>query len=381
MTGPRKTPLNHIHHALHARMVDFAGWSMPVQYTSILEEHKAVREKVGVFDISHMGELEIKGKGARDFLSYLVPSDISKMEEGGVQYSALLNDNGGVIDDLLIYMIAPNRYFLCVNAVNTRKDFEWMSGQAVGFTDVDVADLSRDYGMLSVQGPNAESLMGLIVSYPLAKLGYYQFVTTAIDETNILLSRTGYTGENGFELYVSWRDTPLMWERIMSRGKSLGLKPIGLGARDTLRLEMRYPLHGHEMNEETTPYEAGLGWIVNLDKGDFLGKEALVRQKEEGIKRKLVGMEIVDKGIAREGYAIIKHGEKVGVVTSGTLSPTLNKGIALGYVPTEFSLVGTTLGIDIRGKETEAVIVKTPFVSPKVRRQNAPEKAILVEDR
>jgi aminomethyltransferase len=303
------------------------------------------------------------------------------MEEGEVQYSALLNDKGGVIDDLLIYMVAPNRYFLCVNAVNTRKDFEWMSGQAVGFTDVDVADLSRDYGMLSIQGPNAESLMGLIVSYPLAKLGYYQFVTTAIDETNILLSRTGYTGENGFELFVSWRDTPLMWERIMSRGKSLGLKPIGLGARDTLRLEMRYPLHGHEMNEETTPYEAGLGWIVKLDKGDFLGKEALLRQKEEGIKRKLVGIELVDKGIAREGYAIMKHGEKVGVVTSGTLSPTLNKGIALGYVPTEFSLVGTTLGIDIRGKETESVIVKTPFVPPKVWKQKAAEKAILVEDR
>jgi aminomethyltransferase len=362
-------------------MVDFAGWSMPVLYTSILEEHKAVREKVGIFDISHMGELEIKGAGARDFLSYLVPSDISKMEEGGVQYSALLNDKGGIIDDLLIYMIAPNRYFLCVNAVNTRQDFEWISGQAVGFTDVEVADISRDYGMLSIQGPNAESLMGLIVSYPLSKLGYYQFVTTTIDETNILLSRTGYTGENGFEFFVSWRDTPLMWERIMSRGKSLGLKPIGLGARDTLRLEMRYPLHGHDMNEDTTPYEAGLGWIVKLNNGDFLGKEALVRQKEEGVKRKLVGVEIVDKGIAREGYAIMKHGKKVGVVTSGTLSPTLNKGIALGYVPTEFSLVGTTLGIDIRGKEAEAVVVKTPFVAPKVRKQNAPEKAILAEDR
>jgi aminomethyltransferase len=362
-------------------MVDFAGWSMPVLYTSILEEHKAVREKVGIFDISHMGELEIKGAGARDFLSYLVPSDISKMEEGGVQYSALLNDKGGIIDDLLIYMVAPNRYFLCVNASNTRQDFEWISGQAVGFTDVEVADLSRDYGMLSIQGPNAESLMGLFVSYPLAKLGYYQFVTTAIDETNILLSRTGYTGENGFEIYVSWRDTPLIWERLTARGKSLGLKPIGLGARDTLRLEMRYPLHGHDMNEETTPYEAGLGWIVKIDKGDFLGKEALVRQKEEGLKRKLVGIELVDKGIPREGYAIMKQGKKVGAVTSGTLSPTLNKGIALGYVPTEFSLVGTTLGIDIRGKESEAVVVKTPFVTPKVRKQNAPEIAILVEDK
>jgi len=381
MTNLRRTPLSHAHHALHARMVDFAGWSMPVLYNSILEEHKAVREKVGIFDVSHMGELEIKGAGARDFLSYLVPSDISKMEEGGVQYSALLNDKGGIIDDLLIYMIAPNRYFLCVNASNTRQDFEWISGQAVGFTDVEVADLSRDYGMLSIQGPNAESLMGLIVSFPLSKLEYYQFVTTMIDETNILLSRTGYTGENGFELFVSWRDTPLMWERIMSRGKSLGLRPIGLGARDTLRLEMRYPLHGHDMNEDTTPYEAGLGWIVKLDKGDFLGKEALVRQKGEGIKRKLVGIELVDKGIAREGYAIMKHGDKVGVVTSGTLSPTLNKGIALGYVPTEFSLVGTTLGINIRDKETEAVVVKTPFVSPKVRRHNAPEKAVLAEDR
>lgn len=381
MTTLRKTPLSQAHHALHARMVDFAGWSMPVQYTSILEEHKAVREKVGIFDISHMGELEIKGAGARDFLSYLIPSDISKLTEGNVQYSALLNEKGGIIDDLLIYMIAPNRYFLCVNASNARKDFEWISGQAVGFTDVEVADLSRDYGMLSIQGPNAESLIGQFAAYPLAKMGYYQFVTTTIDETNILLSRTGYTGEDGFEIYVSWRDTPLIWERIMSRGKSYGLKPIGLGARDTLRLEMRYPLHGHDISETTTPLEAGLGWIVKLDKGDFLGKEALLRQKEEGIKRKLVGIEIVDKGIPREGYAILRHGEKVGVVTSGTLSPTLNKGIALGYVPTELSLVGTTLGIDIRGKDTEAVVVKTPFVSPKVRKLPAPEKAILVEDK
>lgn len=371
MTSLRKTPLSHAHHGLNARMVDFSGWSMPVQYTSILEEHKAVREKAGIFDISHMGELEIKGAGARDFLSYLVPSDISKLEEGNILYSALLNDRGGIIDDLLIYMISPTRYFICVNASNTRKDFEWISGQAVGFTDVEVTDLSRDYGMLSIQGPNAESLMGLFVPYPLAKLGYYQFVTTTIDETNILLSRTGYTGEDGFEIYVRWRDTPLIWERIMSRGKSFGLKPIGLGARDTLRLEMRYPLHGHDINEDTTPYEAGLGWIVKLDKGDFLGKEALVRQKEEGVKRKLVGIQIVDKGIPREGYPIMKHGQKVGVVTSGTLSPTLNKGIALGYVPSELSQVGVTLGVDIRGKDTEAVVVKTPFVSPKVRKQKA----------
>jgi len=304
------------------------------------------------------------------------------MEEGGVQYSALLNDKGGIIDDLLIYMIAPTRYFLCVNAGNTRKDFEWISGQAVGFTDVEVADMSRDYGMISVQGPNAENLMGFIASFPLSKLGYYQFVTTMIGETNVVLSRTGYTGEDGFEVYVSWRDTPLIWERIMSRGKSLGLKPIGLAARDTLRLEMRYPLHGHDISEETTPYEAGMGWIVNLDKGDFLGKEALARQKEEGVKRKLVGIEIVDKGIPREGYAIMKQGEKVGAVTSGTLSPTLNKGIALGYVPTELSQVGTALGIDIRGKETEAVVVKTPFVSPKVRKQKEALKLPdLVEDR
>jgi aminomethyltransferase len=293
---------------------------------------------------------------------------LSKLEEGGVLYSALLNEGAGIIDDLLIYKISPTRYFLCVNASNAKKDFEWISGQAVGFTDVEVADLSRDFGMLSIQGPNAEALMKVFVSCPFEKLGYYQFITTSIDETNIMLSRTGYTGEDGFEIYVNWRDTPAIWERIMTRGRSFGLKPIGLGARDTLRLEMRYPLHGHDINAETTPLEAGLGWILNLNKGDFLGKEALVRQKEEGIKRKLVGIELVDKGIPREGYAIMKHGQKVGTVTSGTLSPTLNKGIALGYVPVEHSLVGTSLGIDIRGKEAEAVVVKTPFVPSRVKK-------------
>ncbi|MDP2806651.1 MAG: glycine cleavage system aminomethyltransferase GcvT, partial [bacterium] len=203
-----------MHHALHARMVDFAGWSMPVQYSSILDEHKAVREKAGIFDISHMGELEIKGARAREFLSYLIPSDISNLAEGHVQYSALLNEKGGIIDDLLIYMIAPNRYFLCVNASNARKDFEWISGQAVGFTDVEVADLSRDYGMLSIQGPNAEGLLGQFAAYPLAKLGYYQFVTTTIDETNILLSRTGYTGEDGFELFSAADGAVVLWRAL-----------------------------------------------------------------------------------------------------------------------------------------------------------------------
>ncbi|MBI4665718.1 MAG: glycine cleavage system aminomethyltransferase GcvT [Nitrospinae bacterium] len=369
----KKTPLWQAHCALGAKMVDFAGWSMPVQYSSILEEHKAVREKVGIFDISHMGEIEVKGPGAMEFLQWLVPGDLSRLEDDNALYSALLNDNGGIIDDILIYKISGQRFFLCVNASNASKDYKWIAGHATSFPDVEVANLSRDFGMLSIQGPNAEPLLKQIVPYPLEKLGYYQFATTTIDETSVIIARTGYTGEDGFELFINWQSTAAIWERIFSRGKPFGLKPIGLGARDTLRLEMRYPLHGHEINETTTPYDAGLGWIVKLDKGEFIGKEALVKQKAEGLKRKLVGMELLDRGIPREGFNVIHNGEQVGVFTSGTLSPTLNKSIGLAFVPVELSAVGTQLLVDIRGRHAQAVVCKTPFVQPKVRRKPAGE--------
>ncbi|MBI5815506.1 MAG: glycine cleavage system aminomethyltransferase GcvT [Nitrospinae bacterium] len=364
----KRTPLWQAHHALGARMVEFNGWEMPVQYTSIMDEHKATREKAGIFDVSHMGEIEVKGERAMELLSYLTPNDVAGLKENVVQYSALLNQAGGIIDDLLIYKVSDTRFFICVNAGNARKDFDWMSGHAAGFPGVEVVNLSRDFGMISLQGPNAEAILSYLTPHPIGSMGYYHFVTTTIGESSVLLSRTGYTGEDGFELFVNWNETAAIWDKIVTRGKSFGLRPVGLGARDTLRLEMRYPLHGHDINETTTPLEAGLGWIVKMDKGDFIGRQALAVQKETGLKRKLVGIELLDKGIPREGYEIVKNGEKVGKVTSGTLSPTLNKGIALCYVPAEYAAVGTSLQVDIRGKLYEAQIVKTPFVQSRVKK-------------
>ena len=358
----KRTPLYDAHRILGAKIVNFNGWEMPVQYTSIIEEHRATREKAGIFDVSHMGEIEVKGEQAVEFMSWLTPNDVAGLKEGAILYSALLNERGGVIDDLLVYRIGPTRYFLCVNAGNSQKDFDWISGHAAAFPGVEVVNLSRDYGMISIQGPNSEALLSHHTPHPLSSMPYYHFATTTFGESNILISRTGYTGEDGFEIFVNWNETAAIWDKLLAKGRGYGLKPVGLGARDTLRLEMRYPLHGHEMDEHTTPLEAGLNWIVKLDKGDFIGREALVKQKEEGLKRKLVGIEVLDRGIPREGYTIVKNGEPIGKVTSGTMSPSLNKGVGLCYVPPEHSAIGTKLGVDIRGKIAEAEVVKTPFV-------------------
>ncbi len=370
----RNTPLYGIHKKLGAKMVDFHGWRMPVQYSSILEEHKSVREKVGIFDVSHMGEIEVKGEHAKELLQWLTPNDLNQLEDGRVQYSALMNENGGVIDDLLIYAISKERYFLCVNASNVGKDVNWLADHALQYPDVEVVNVSRRYGMISVQGPNAESLFRTLTKLDVTKMEYYTFSVVMIGEHNCILSRTGYTGEDGFEIFCEWRDAPQLWEYIMGKGKHFGIKPIGLGARDTLRMEMRYPLHGQELDENTTPLEAGLDWIVKLNKeSEFICMNALLKQKENGVDRKIVGLTMMGRGIPRSGYAVFHNDEKVGEITSGTMSPTLKKAIGIGYVRPDLAVTGTTLYVEIRGAKVEAEVSKTPFVESHVKRSKPAE--------
>ncbi len=369
MTSARKTPLYQDHIDSSARMVDFHGWSMPLSYTSIIEESRTVRENVGMFDISHMGELEVKGKHAFELLQYLTSNDVGAMDEGQAQYTTLLNEDGGVIDDLLIFKISEERFFLCLNASNTDTDVNWIADQALQYPDVEVRNLSCHYGMISVQGPDSEPLLKQLTRCELSRIGYYHFITATIGGHSTLLSRTGYTGEDGFEIFCNWRETSSLWKQILAKGGPFGLKLIGLGARDTLRIEMGYPLYGSEIDGETTPYEAGLGWLVKLSKkGGFIGYNTLAGQKEEGVKRSLVSFEMIGRGIPRAGNAILSRDEKVGEVTSGSMSPVLGKAIGLGYVPPGLAAADTPLSIDIRGKMVEAVVKNKPFVSPKVKK-------------
>lgn len=372
MTSARKTPLFREHQELGARMIDFHGWLMPIQYTSILEEARVVRENVGVFDISHMGEAEVKGKHAHELLQFLTCNDISRIEDGQAQYTALINEEGGIIDDLLVYKVTGDRYFLCLNAANTETDVSWLADQALQYPDVEVRNLTSHYGLLSVQGPNSEPLLKQLTRRSLDQVDYYSFVVTSLGEKSVLLSRTGYTGEDGFEIFCDTRDAHYVWKEIMSRGRAYGIKPIGLGARDTLRLEMGYALHGQDIDASTTPYEAGLGWIVKLEKdGGFIGCDVLSKQKRDGVGRKLCAFEMVDRGVPRTGYAIFAGGEKVGEVTSGSMSPTLGKAIGMGYVKPELALPGARLYIEIRGKMIEARVAKRPMAPSRVKKKVA----------
>jgi aminomethyltransferase len=370
---PKRTPLYDAHKAAGAKLVDFAGWEMPIQYRSIIEETEHVRKKCGVFDVSHMGEIEIKGAGALAFVSWVTTNDPALLDEGGVQYAALLNERGGVIDDLLVYRIGVNRFMLCVNASNTKKDSDWLAAQAAGRDDVEIEDRSREFGMISLQGPTALQALRPFTRVNLEEMGYYTFVHAMFEETNVLISRTGYTGEDGFELFVPWRDTASVWERIMAKGKNAQVKPIGLGARDILRLEVRYPLHGHEITDETTPLEAGLSWIVKMDKpGGFIGKEALARQKAEGVKRRLVGLTTVDRAIPRQGYPVKADGRVVGEITSGAHSPIVGAGIAMAYVESAYAEPGTRLAMEVRGKDMAVEVApRGPFVESRVKKPTA----------
>jgi aminomethyltransferase len=357
MSDLLKTPLNEVEKELGGRMVDFGGWELPVQYSGILEEHDAVRTRVGVFDVSHMGELTVKGPQALDLLQRATCNDVAKLADGRIHYNGLLYENGGFVDDILIYQEAPNDFFVVVNASNTEKDFEWLQ-QSAQSLDVDVRNVSAEWAQLAVQGPEAERILQpLIPDLTLSDIKYYRFGRGTVDGAPGIVSRTGYTGEDGFELYVSPEDAP----RILRKLVELGVKPCGLGARDTLRLEAKMALYGNDIDQTTTPIEADLNWIVKLEKGEFAGRDVIAREKQDGPRRKLVGFEMIDRGIARHGYPIVDGGQEIGVVTSGTHSPTLKKAIGLAYLPLDKSAQGSEFNVLIRGKEARARVVPTPF--------------------
>ncbi len=357
----RRTPLHGRHVAAGARMVPFAGWEMPVQYDGVIGEHRAVRTAAGLFDVSHMGEVRVAGPGAEAFLQRLTPNDVAKLADGRAHYSGLLTDRGTYIDDLLVYRIAEGEYLVVVNAGNRERDVARILEVGAAAPGVEIEDVSDSYALLALQGPRAVDILAPLVSIELSGLRYYGHAPGEVGGKRALVSRTGYTGEDGFELYVDAADAEAVWDLLMDRGEAYGLRPAGLGARDTLRLEAAMALYGHELDEETTPWEAGLGWVVKLDKGDFIGREALARQKEQGVGRKLAGFEITGKGIARDGHLVKSGGREVGRVTSGTWSPTLEKAIGLAYLPPALAVPGTELTVDVRGRELPARVVEIPF--------------------
>lgn len=355
---PRQTPLSAAHRKLGARMVEFAGWEMPVVYSSVIAEHQAVRQAAGLFDVSHMGEIEFRGPGALEDANRLITNDLSRAADGQALYAGLLNERGGFVDDVVAYRFSPQHILLCVNAANREKDVEWMRRQA---RQVQPLDRSDEFAQIAVQGPKAAAIVQKLCQLDLASIGTYRFTTGRVAQVECIISRTGYTGEDGFELYCAPQEAERLWFALLEAGKPEGLQPAGLGARDSLRTEMRYALHGQDIDEEHTPLEAGLGWIVKLDKGDFIGAEALRRQKAEGVKRKLVGFELTEPGIPRPHYPILKDGQRVGEVTSGTMGPAVKKAIGIGYVPPELSAEGCTFHVEIRGRQVAAKVVKTPF--------------------
>ncbi|MEO1365666.1 MAG: glycine cleavage system aminomethyltransferase GcvT [Acidobacteriota bacterium] len=361
MTDPRKTPLCDEHVAAGAKMVDFAGWMMPVRYSSEMEEHRAVRTEAGLFDVSHMGEYRVKGPGALDLLQGLTPNNVAKLKTGQAHYSALLTEEATYVDDLLIYRLADDDFMVVVNAANIDDDYAWIDARRGDF-DVQLEDHSDRTALLALQGPGAPEILAQLTDADLDGLRYYHFLTDQdVGGVRCLLSRTGYTGEEGFELYLSPDDAPALWRRLMDVGAERGLKPVGLAARDTLRLEAGMALYGHEIDRTTTPYEAGLRWTVKLKKGDFLGRDVLVRQKADGVERKLVGFQVTGRGIARQGHRVLVDGAEVGEVRSGTYAPTLEVAIGTAYLPTALAEEGTELTIEVRKRQLPAKVVPMPF--------------------
>jgi aminomethyltransferase len=358
-----KTPLNSVHRALGAKMVDFGGWDMPVEYSGIIDEHLAVRSRVGLFDVSHMGEIEIRGPEALKLVDYVTSNAASSLVDGQAQYSGLLYPKGTFVDDILVHRIAANHCFLCVNASNQRKDYEWIA--ANNHFDAEVEYASEKYAQLAVQGPQAKATVQKLTTTRLEALRYYWFTRGEVLGAAAIIAHTGYTGEDGFELYVAPREAERIWNAVIEAGREFDIRPCGLGARNTLRLEANMALYGHEIDASTTPYEAGLGRIVKLDKGDFIGREALVERKEKGPARKLAGFEMRGRGIARDGYPVAVDGHMAGFVTSGSPAPYLKKNIGLCYLPVAQATLGRAVQVEIRGQLVEAEIVPTPFYSRK----------------
>ena len=368
-TNLKTTPLLDLHKELGAKLVPFAGWNMPIQFAGVLSEHTCVRERVGLFDVSHMGEIEVKGKDAKKFLQFLLSNNVEKMFDGSILYSLMCYETGGVVDDLLAYRFSENHYFLCVNASNSDKDYDWIARHASSF-NVNIKNTSSETSQLALQGPDAKNVLQSLCDISLDDLSYYNFRKGMVNNVESLISRTGYTGEDGFELYLSPEKVSEVFRSLMEQGRSYGIQPIGLGARDTLRIEMGYPLYGNEIDNNPTPLDAGLGWVIKFDKGEFLGRGSLLKQKEQGSpRRKLVGLKLLTRGVPRAHYQVFKNGESVGEVTSGTFSPTLNTGVGLCYVSSEYSDVGNHLDVKIRDQLVATEVIQLPFVPSHVKKQ------------
>jgi len=357
-----KTPLYDNHEALGARIVDFHGWLMPVQYKGVIEEHNFVRNSAGLFDVCHMGEFLVAGPKAQDYVNHLVTNDISKAEDGQCVYTPMCREDGTIIDDLIVYKHNSGHFMLVVNASNIEKDFSWAKSRLndlpAGTTLKNVSDKT---GLLALQGPKAVEVLSKMCDLDVAGLKRFHFKDDVmVGDAKALVSRTGYTGEDGFELYVSSSDAPKLWETILKAGGDL-VQPIGLGARDTLRLESALMLYGNDIDDDTTPFDATIGWTVKLDKGEFIGQDALKKQKASGVKKRLVGFELVDKGVPRQGYKVCVSGKEIGHVTSGTFSPTLGKSIGLAYVKPDYAMVGASFDVIIRDKPYKARVVELPF--------------------
>ncbi|MCI0337570.1 MAG: glycine cleavage system aminomethyltransferase GcvT [Acidobacteria bacterium] len=342
-------------------MIDFGGWDMPVQYPAgTIVEHTTVRTAAGIFDVSHMGEIDISGPQALPLIQHLTSNDAAKLVDGQIQYSALTYPEGTFVDDILVHRFAADHYFLCVNASNTDKDYEWIQGKASGF-DAAVKNLSANYTQLAIQGPKALGVLQQLTDADLSEIKYYWFVRDRVDGVPAIIARTGYTGEDGFEIYFDPNESERIWNKILEVGKSYGLIPCGLAARNTLRLEAKMALYGNDIDHTTTVLEADLGWICKLGKDDFIGRDRLAEQKENGLTRKLIGFEVIDKGIARDHCPIFIEGEEAGIVTSGSPAPFLKKNIGLAYLPIEQTAIGTHFEIDVRGRRLAAAVVQTPF--------------------
>jgi aminomethyltransferase len=365
----KRTKLNQIHKQLGAKMAEFGGWEMPIEYSGIIHEHLAVRNSAGLFDISHMGEIIIRGPESLELLQKVTCNDVSRLRDGQVQYSALLFPNGTFVDDILVHRLSPDDYFVCVNASNTDKDLKWICEH--NDFDTEVEDVSDQYTQLAIQGPQAGHILQKLVNIDLTAIRYYWFQRENVDGVESIISRTGYTGEDGFEIYFPPESSEHIWTHLLERGTAEGLLPVGLGARNTLRLEAKMALYGHEISEKITPWEADLAWIVKMEKGDFIGRAALLQQQQHGIDKKLVGFEVEGKGIAREGYAVFIDGHCVGRVTSGGPAPYLKKNLGLAYVPVTHAQVGTPLDIEIRTNLVRARIVETPFYRRKIMRRTS----------
>ena len=357
-----RTPLYAAHLRHGARMVEFAGWDMPVQYAGLIEEHEAVRGAVGLFDVSHMGEVVFRGPRALAALQAIFTNDLGKVADGQAQYGCLCRENGGIVDDVVIYRRSAEDLLVCVNAANRQKDFDWLKAHAAG---AEVTNESDQWGQVAVQGPKALAVLKKLTGTDLDAIKTYRHAPGAVAGVTCLIARTGYTGEDGFELFCPASRAEMLWEALMEAGQPEAIQPAGLGCRDTLRLEMAYRLYGSDMDDDRSPLEAGLGWVVKLDKGDFIGRGALLKQKEQGLTRKLVGFQLTEPGIARHGHPVVRDGAAVGLVTSGTRSPSLKLSIGLAYVPPALAAEGSALAVEIRGKPVAATVVKTPFLSRK----------------